>query len=300
MKPSERNILLPPYDLDFNDEKLLSAWSGVEAANPREQVTIVPVEDHSMLKWAARIKQRPTDTWKGNNTIRCLLNRLDTDETVGETRSYFMAFKLLTPLSNNLLWELHQPRSIYTLPNAGVAPHALLCHNGGLIWRTATGNLGTAGWPYWKPSQSIAGFASVQLNRWIEIAVEISFSVALGTVLVYVRYAGDPWPSNPQINLLAIPTTQYSTKDLVPPVKLYTEAGLYRGTNVLNSTEEILFGGVFARSNIQEALLIPDKSIQLPAPDPEIVSIKARLDSLELSLDRIENIFVEINKVTGT
>ena len=109
--------------------------------------------------YAARISETGADVWAGNNVVRCLGARYDSGEQQG--KDYYYGFSLYVPaagLSDNLLWELHHPASLYNLSGCAVAPLALHARNGSLMFRIATGNCTVgSGYAYWNPNITIPG-----------------------------------------------------------------------------------------------------------------------------------------------
>jgi hypothetical protein len=227
-----------------------SQFSGLECAHPGTQFQVYDASNSSYPaprqgKYAARISETANDVWSGNNMVRCLAAQYGSDESAGQ--DYYYGFSLYVPstgLSNNLLWELHHPSSLYTLPGCGVAPFALNAANGGLTFRISTGNCTVgSGYAYWNPNIQLPGLATAPRSTWIDFVVHIAFSETNGTVEVSYRTGSNPFPSSPQLARYNIPTLPYANSANVHNVSLYTEMGLYVGSTGYSGSDTVYLDG---------------------------------------------------------
>jgi hypothetical protein len=214
----------------------------LECGHPKRQLRVVssPVRDGSR---AARFSISPQDVWK-NGSVRCLLADYTSGETVGD--DYVFQFSILIPkpgISKNLLWELHQPRQLYDIPGCGLAPFAIFTDGRKLMLRIATGDCTTGkGMATFEPSIPISGLDPYPTARWIDIKLRIRFREENdGTVQLWSRLEGEPWPASPLVERDAIPTMPFSTSASVRNVKLYTELGLYPPVDDYRGTDTVYF-----------------------------------------------------------
>jgi len=163
--------------------------------------------------------------------VRCLDASYETAATTGE--EHYFGFSMYIPrdgLSDNLVWELHQPRELYTLSNCGVAPIAILVSRGAVALRLFTGDCKVG---HGFPVERTVAFPNLKpypRGRWIDIVLHIRFEEApTGFVEGWSRTAGSAWTPTPQFSRFALPTMPYCSSCGIFNVKLYTEMGLYPG-----------------------------------------------------------------------
>lgn len=235
--------------LDFETGNT-SQFSSLECPNPSTQLEVYDASRTAYPaprqgRYAARFSETANDVWSGNNMVRCLAANYDSNESTGD--EYYYGFSLYVPaagLTDNLLWELHHPRELYTLSACSVAPFALHSRSGGLNFRIATGNCNVgAGYAYWQPNIALPGLTSTPRSTWIDFVVHISFSETSGTVEVSYRTGDNPFPATPQLARYAIPTMPYANSANVHNVDLYTEMGLYTGRTGYTSTDTVFLDG---------------------------------------------------------
>jgi hypothetical protein len=198
------------------------------------------------------------DKWS-NGSYRSLWAQYDSQEgTVGGS-DFVYGFSFQVPTTGwgyEQLWELHQRRNIYGVsPNLAIAPHALLIRQGRLEYREMTGPARWNGsqWTGWSNYQDrIVLLPSVAANTWYDVMIHIKATEdSTGKTEVYVRQAGQAWPSAPTwVNngpsLPYIPggldpniPKKISTYDIESGTGysgLYLEAGLYNGSTSWNET----------------------------------------------------------------
>lgn len=220
-----------------------SQYSGLECPNPQTQFGVVtsPVREG---QYAARFSIGTEDVWT-NGAVRCLDALYNTDEKDG--RDYYYAFSLYVPsaISNNLIWELHAPRELYTRSeNCSLAPFAILADRGALVLRMATGNC-DRGWTHWEPRVRIPGLSPMPVGKWIDFVIHIAFSErAKGLFELYRRVEDSAWSVRPQISRRNIPTLPYSNAGKVHDVKLYLLVGLYPGFTGYRGSDTIFLDDV--------------------------------------------------------
>ena len=227
-----------------------SQFSSLECPNPGLQLEVYDASSAAgpaprQGRYAARFSETAHDVWAGNGIVRCLAARYDSGESDG--KDFYYAFSLYVPetgISDNLLWELHHPYSLYSLPGCAVAPLALHTRNGGLMFRIATGDCtpGT-GWAYWQPNIPLPGLERMPLATWLDIVLHISFSESNGTVELWYRSGSDALPATPQLARYGIPTLPYADSTGVHDVTLYTAMGLYAGRSGYSSSDTVYLDG---------------------------------------------------------
>ena len=206
----------------------LEPFTNTECAHPATQFTRVtsPVREGS---YAARISETAADVWSGNNIVRCLLSNYNTGETTGSDYYYHVSMFIPSQgLSNNLIWELHHPSSLYSIsPGCSVAPHAILSNGSKLYYRLRAGNCtGNA----YALQTTMDLLNPIPTNVWIDFVIHIRFQESnTGAVQVWYRTGNNPWPTSPQVDKQNVPTMPYSDANNVHNVKLYWELGLYAG-----------------------------------------------------------------------
>lgn len=224
-------------------------------------------------RFAARFETAPGDNWV-NGSIRCLAALYRSGE--GDGDDYYYAFSMFFPEApaDNLLWELHSPKAIYSVhPNTSVSPHAVCVVGGRLEYRLGAGPAmwnGTTwtGWSTYEPDIVIA--RSVPVARWIDLVVHIKFSHNPdGLVEVWYRDEGGAWPVAPTISRYGVPTLQWIpgyTNEVrgirndpnvgadIRTTALYTELGLYKGSDVTTTTDVVYHDG-FRRGRTKEAVM---------------------------------------------
>jgi hypothetical protein len=215
-------------------------FTSLECAHPSTQFTRVtsPVREGT---YAARFSETATDVWS-NGSVRCLAAKYDSGETTGNDYYYHLSFYFPQTLSDNLLWELHHPSTLYNISaGCSVAPHALLARSGGnIVYRLFTGNCNGTIYAH-QEVISIPGLNPYPKNVWVDFLVHIKFAESnTGVVEVYWRKDGDPWPSTPQVSRSGVPTMPYSDALNVHNVKLYWEMGLYPGSSGYSGSDAVI------------------------------------------------------------
>jgi hypothetical protein len=205
-----------------------NSFSDLECPNPRSQLRVVssPVREGAH---ALRVSVTPRDVWS-NGTVRCLLADYGSGETVGDDFLYELSLYIPPPgISENLIWELHQPQALYDLPDCGLAPFALHTDGRRLLFRIATGDCTPGrGMSYFAPNIVIPGLDPYPRGAWIDLRIRIRFAEARnGIVEVWSRRAGQAWPPQPAVVRKGIPTMPFASSAGVHDVTLYTELGLY-------------------------------------------------------------------------
>jgi hypothetical protein len=220
-----------------------SAFSSLECAHPETQFAIVrsPVRSG---RYAARFSETPADKWL-NGQVRCLDGAYDTGESIGD--NYYFGFSIYIPrpgLSTNLVWELHHPHELYSIPGCGVAPFALLVEHGNITFRALGGDCQVGKGPRWKPDTVLQNVSPYRVNTWVDIVIHIRFQEGTsGAVEVWSRKASHTWTARPQISRSNISTMPYCSARGVKNVKLYTELGLYPGTANYQHSDMIYIDG---------------------------------------------------------
>lgn len=215
------------------------AFTTLECPHPDTQFKIVnkPTRHGGH---AARFTIHSDDRWS-NGEVRCLDANYTTNEAAGQT--YFFGFSMYVPrpgLSNNLIWELHHPASLYTVASCGLAPYAVFVHGQALQFRISTGDCHPGhGNAVHELNIAIPGLDRYPRRRWIDFVIRISFSETNGSVDLWSRLAGARWPSSPLISRRHIPTLPYCSSCHVHGVKLYTEMGLYPGSENYSGTDTV-------------------------------------------------------------
>lgn len=217
-----------------------SQFSGLECSHPSSQFQVVtsPVREG---RYAARISETANDVWN-NGQVRCLDAAYGTGESTGN--DYYFGLSMFIPaggLTDNLIWELHQPYELYSIPGCGVAPFAILVRNGVLEFRAVGGDcIVGSRFTYWDSDIPFPNLNPYPRNKWIDFVIHIKFQESnTGTVQVWGRTAGDPWTAAPQIQRTNIPTMPYSSAQNVHNVKLYTTMGLYPGYAGYNASDTV-------------------------------------------------------------
>jgi hypothetical protein len=242
----------------------LAQWRGGdfgEEVGDAHQSTVVRHPRRTGTGCANRfeIHASPTDIWN-QHSFRSLLARYDTQEGWGAQKDVVYGFSFRFPIeekqnrlpSYTLLWELHHRGQFTDLsPNLAITPHAIeLLPDGRLVYRLAAGAAawdGTkwTGWSTWMPENTL--LAHVSTDTWYDVIIRLRFSeTADGLTQVYVRRAGDRWPSQPTwqvcaANLPWVPAAVDSgapngiSSRLPDPrtghTGLYLSVGLYFGQN---------------------------------------------------------------------
>jgi hypothetical protein len=220
-----------------------SAFSNLECAHPETQFAIVksPVRAG---RYAARFSETGADKWL-NGDVRCLDGAYDTGETVGD--DYYFGFSIYIPrpgLSTNLVWELHQPRELYSIPGCGVAPFALMVEHRNIAFRALGGDCQVGKGPRWKPDTVLRNVSPYGTNTWIDFVVHIRFREdTTGGLEVWSRKARSAWTTRPQLSRKNVSTIPYCTARGVKGVKLYTELGLYPGSSTYHGSDMIYIDG---------------------------------------------------------
>lgn len=220
-----------------------SSFSNLECPHPDTQFAIVtsPVRQG---RYAARFSESAGDVWT-NGTVRCLDANYDAAATTGE--EHYFGFSMYLPrdgLSDNLVWELHQPRELYSLRNCSVAPFAILVEHGAVALRISTGDCTVGRGVAVDRSIVFPNSKHFPRGAWIDFVLHIRFEEAsTGLVEAWSRTAGSPWTTRPQISLVAIPTMPYCSSCGIFNVDLYTEMGLYPGSPGYDHKDTVYIDG---------------------------------------------------------
>jgi len=227
-------------------------FTTLECAHPGTQFARVtsPVREG---KYAARFNETASDVWS-NGMVRCLAANYNTGETTGNDYYYHLSFFVPAGgISDNLLWELHHPSSLYSLPGCGVAPHAVLIDKGGFVYRLFTGNCNVTVYST-HIVIPIPGLNPYPRNQWVDFVVHIRFQeAATGSVEVYYRTGSNPWPSSPQVVRTGVPTMPYSNASNVHNVRLYMTAGLYPGYSGYTGNDTVYIDDVRRETSLAAA-----------------------------------------------
>lgn len=253
-----------------------SQFSGFECPHPGTQFGVYDETSTShptprQGRFAARFSETAADVWPGNDMVRCLGARYDSGESAGDDRYYALSVYIpATGLSDNLLWELHHPSSLYNLPGCGVAPLALVVRNGRLAFRIATGNCTVgSGYAYWQPGIELPGLQSLPRSTWVDVVMHVVFSEHDdGRVELWYRTGTGAFPALPQLARYGIPTMPRADSAGVHDVTLYTELGLYPGRTGYASSDSVYLDG-YRRGSSLEAVLaeFPDAGAAATASD---------------------------------
>src|SRR5262245_13576907 len=247
-------------------------FTTLECANPNTQFTRVtsPVREGS---YAAKFTESASDVWL-NGSVRCLAGNYDSGETTGNDYYYHLSFFIPSSgITDNLIWELHHPYSLYSIPGCGVAPHALLIDRGGFVYRVFTGNCNGTVYQDQEVLQ-LPGLNPYPRNQWVDFVVHIKFQEAsTGSLEIYYRTGSNPWPSSPQVVRTNVPTMPYYNAGNVHNVKLYMLAGLYPGYSGYNANDTIYVDDVRRETSLAAALggapqTSPPPAPQSPPPAP--------------------------------
>ncbi|MGH3003704.1 MAG: heparin lyase I family protein [Gaiellaceae bacterium] len=225
---SSRSSRSPVVALDWETGDN-SQFSNLECPHPSTQFAIVTSPVRSG-RYAARFSETSADIWD-NGTVRCLDALYDTAATTGDDYYFGVSVYIPAPgLSDNLVWELHQPRDLYTLSDCGVAPFAILVEGGKVEFRIVTGDCTVGkGLSYLQWHIPFPDLNPYPRNRWIDFVVHVRFEeAATGLVQVWSRTDG-PWTTKPEISRTDIPTMPYCSSCGIYNADLYVEMGLYPG-----------------------------------------------------------------------
>ena len=220
-----------------------SSFDNLECPHPDSQFAIVtsPVRQG---RYAARFSESARDVWI-NGTVRCLDANYEAAATTGE--EHYFGFSMYIPrdgLTDNLVWELHHPRELYTLRDCGVAPYAIVVTHGAVALRLFTGNCTVGrGYPI-ERTIVIPNLKPYPRGKWIDVVLHVRFQEAsTGLVEAWSRTAGSDWPERPQISLDAIPTMPFCSSCGIFNVALYTELGLYPGYSGYHEHDTLYIDG---------------------------------------------------------
>jgi hypothetical protein len=236
-----------------------SQFSNLECPHPSSQFAIVtsPVRRG---RYAARFSETGADVWL-NGTVRCLDALYDTAATTGD--DYYFGLSIYVPaggLSDNLVWELHQPRELYTLADCGVAPFAIIVQDGKVQLRVFTGDCTVGRGLAYTKGVTFPNLAPYPRERWIDLVVHIDFQeAATGLVEAWSRTDGARWTTAPQISLRGISTMPYCSSCGIYNVDLYTEMGLYPGYAGYSGKDTIYLDG-YRRGTRFGDVAAPDSS----------------------------------------
>jgi len=219
------------------------AFSALECPNPEEHFKIVGNPTRTGRP-VARITVDERDKWV-DGVVRCLDANYTTDEGAGQT--FYFGFSLYVPrpgLQNNLIWELHQPKSLWSVRGCGIAPYALIVEDNEMRFRISTGDCVVGrGNVHREMNIPIPTLKTYPRNRWIDFVIRISFSERDGSVDLWSRVVGQRWPTQPQVTRRHIPTLPFCSSCNVHNVRLYTEMGLYPGTSRYRGRDMIYLSG---------------------------------------------------------
>lgn len=246
-----------PLNLDWdtcNNTQWTSTGNGsIEAGDPAHQLQVVSSPTRTGTGCSARFETHnsPTDQ-VSNGTYRSLECKYDTSDASYSGDDFVYGFSFMVPdvpLYEHI-WELHQLMNINNVnPNLALAPHAVLIRNGQLQYRMMTGKAlwnGSTWTGYESYNDQIPLTGALQPNAAYDVAIHIKASeTSTGLIQVYVRQAGQAWPSTPTWSKSA-PTVQWIPGGLDPKVPhkistfdtynglkgLYVCAGVYNGSNV--------------------------------------------------------------------
>jgi Polysaccharide lyase len=233
-------------------------FSNLECAHPATQFAVVrsPVRQGN---YAARFSETAADSWVNGN-VRCLDARYDTGETTGD--DFYFGFSIYVPaggLTQNIVWELHHPRELYSIDGCGLAPVAILVDARRIAFRTVGGNCTVgSGYEHSDPDIPLPNLDPYPRDHWLDFVVHIRFREApTGLVEVWARPAGAPWSSKPDISRQGIPTMPFCAERGVYNTELYTELGLYPGIVGYKGNDTIYIDG-YRRGSSFDAVAPPD------------------------------------------
>jgi hypothetical protein len=246
-------------------ESGIEPFTNIECPHPSTQLARVtsPVREGT---YAERISETGSDVWS-NGTVRCLLANYNSGETTGNDYYYHLSIFIPTGgLSQNLIWELHHPASLYNIsPGCSVAPHALVSDGTQLLYRLFAGNCLGADYAL-HTSYAIPGLNPQPRNVWIDFVIHVRFAESsTGVVQVWYRTGSNPWPSSPQLNKTGVPTMPYSTTLGIHNVALWWAAGLYPGYSGYNRSDTIYLDDYRRETSLSAA---EGGSAPAPAPAP--------------------------------
>ena len=204
----------------------------------------------------------------GNGITRCMTSLYNSGEGVGSDYYYGFSIYLPAAMSDNVLWELHAPSSLYTVSgNCSLAPFGLAARSGGIDLRIDTGNCDGA-WAHYEPHIQIPGLSTQPVGKWIDFVIHITFAESsTGSYNLWYRLQGNPWPSAPVVSRSGIPTMPYSNAANVHNVKLYTMFGLYPGYSGYTGNDAVIFDD-FSRGGSFGDVAPADGSVSSPPPAP--------------------------------
>ena len=221
-----------------------SSFSNLECPHPQTQFSIVtaPVRRG---RYAARFSEGARDVWN-SGTVRCLDANYDAAATTGD--EHYFGLSMYVPrsgLSDNLVWELHQPRELYALRDCSVAPFAIVVSRGAVGLRLFTGDCTVGRGLAVERTIVLPNLKRLPRGRWIDIVLHIRFEEAsTGLVEAWSRTAGSAWTTRPQIALVGIPTMPFCSSCGIYNVELYTELGLYPGYDGYHEHDTLYFDGI--------------------------------------------------------
>jgi hypothetical protein len=260
-----------------------SQFSGFECPHPGIQFGVYDGSSTSdpaprQGRFAARFSESAADVWPGNDMVRCLGARYDSGESAGDDRYYALSVYIpAAGMSDNLLWELHHPSSVYNLPGCGVAPLALVVRNGRLAFRIATGNCTVgSGYAYWQPGIELPGLQSLPRSTWVDVVMHIVFSERDGRVELWYRTGTEAFPALPQLARYGIPTLPFADSAGVHDVTLYTELGLYPGRTGYASSDSVYLDG-YRRGSSMDAVLAEFPGAGAAATPPDAAASETPL-----------------------
>ena len=233
----------------------LSQTTGLECPSEADDFAVVtdPVRDG---QYAARFHLDANSIAWGNGIPRCMFSLYDSDESVGDDYYYRFSIYLPSPVSDEGLWLLHAPQSLWTVSrNCSIAPIGLQARAHGFELRIMTGNCDRQ-WMHYEPHIRIPGLSRQPIGRWIDFVIHIRFAERpIGVVQLWYRLQGDPWSSKPAVSRVAIPTMPYSRASNIHNVRLYQMVGLYPGGSY--SGNDTYFFDDFVRGSTGAAVGLP-------------------------------------------
>ena len=234
-----------PYDESF-ESGAFGNWNGLEAYSTSTQFKIQSTIKRAGFNYACRFSEGPGQVWPGNNTVRALAHNTNSGETIGQTHYWWNSIYMPNSggeaiTHDNLLWEIHNPASLYNLNQGALAPYAVHYRSGNLAVRIVTGNLTLgSGYAHFEPNLLL--YTSPPKDQWIDYIFMIdAFSETSGDVKVWVDPTGTGTFTfgSPAISRTGIPTAQFCNAANVHNVTYYTEIGLYTGGSSISSTDVI-------------------------------------------------------------
>lgn len=210
-----------------------SQTTGLECPSASKDASVVtsPVRKGN---YAARLHIDSTSALWGNGIPRCLFTGYTPTQKNGD--EFYYGFSFMVPKAQSeMVWELHQPASIYNISGCDVAPFMIYTGGSshGTYLRIFTGDCTSkmanyaTGWPE-QESLPLPDLQPEPYNTWIDVVVHIKFRETNdGVVEVWTRTGSNPYKL--QVSKSGIPTTQFSSEYNIHDAGLYLEMGVYPG-----------------------------------------------------------------------